>query len=260
MWVNKKSLTASVTWNWLTCQEPARRQSHVGPNSSHSSVLQTSICLENDCHENIHILSGRKKITISNSFQRGADNLKNLEKSQKILNKSWSAFSDGACKQVLWFTFLKENCAILKLTLFQSHRNGIMLPRGWHTASCGWWNGKSLQIILWWGLLSSLVFFALKGCLCVGCEHGNRLRICSRVEHWELCGNSIQMPALQIISFLPFLQRKMMWKRAWQPTLVFLPGESHGWRRLVGPSPRGRKESDTTERLHFLSLSLWDSP
>ena len=51
-----------------------------------------------------------------------------------------------------------------------------------------------------------------------------------------------------------------MWKRAWQPTLVFLPGESHGRRSLVGPSPRGRKESDTTERLHFLSLSLWDSP
>ena len=31
-----------------------------------------------------------------------------------------------------------------------------------------------------------------------------------------------------------------------------LPGESHGWRSLVGYSPWGRKESDTTERLHFL--------
>ena len=30
-----------------------------------------------------------------------------------------------------------------------------------------------------------------------------------------------------------------------------LPGESHGWRSLVGYSPWGRKESDTTERLHF---------
>ena len=29
------------------------------------------------------------------------------------------------------------------------------------------------------------------------------------------------------------------------------PGESHGQRSLVGYSPRGRKESDTTERLHF---------
>ena len=36
------------------------------------------------------------------------------------------------------------------------------------------------------------------------------------------------------------------WRRKWQPTPVFLPGESHGWRSLVGYSPQGRKESDTT--------------
>ena len=34
-------------------------------------------------------------------------------------------------------------------------------------------------------------------------------------------------------------------------TPVFLPGESRGWRSLVDYSPGGRKESDTTERLHF---------
>ena len=38
-------------------------------------------------------------------------------------------------------------------------------------------------------------------------------------------------------------------------TPVFLPGESHGGRNLVGCSPCGRKESDTTERLHSLSHS-----
>ena len=38
---------------------------------------------------------------------------------------------------------------------------------------------------------------------------------------------------------------------------IFLPGKSHGRRSLVGYSPWGRKESDTTERLHFLSLSLY---
>ena len=37
----------------------------------------------------------------------------------------------------------------------------------------------------------------------------------------------------------------------WQPTPVLLPGNSHGWRSLVGCSPWGRKESGTTERLHF---------
>ena len=39
-----------------------------------------------------------------------------------------------------------------------------------------------------------------------------------------------------------------LWRRAWQPTLVFLSGESHGPRRLVGYSPCGRRES-MTERL-----------
>ena len=40
---------------------------------------------------------------------------------------------------------------------------------------------------------------------------------------------------------------KAPWKRAWQPILVFLPGESHGQRSLVGYSPWGCQESDTTE-------------
>ena len=46
------------------------------------------------------------------------------------------------------------------------------------------------------------------------------------------------------------------WRRAWQPTPVFLPGELHGQKSLVGYSPWGHKESVTTERLHFLSLGL----
>ena len=48
--------------------------------------------------------------------------------------------------------------------------------------------------------------------------------------------------------------RKIPWRRKWQPTPVFLPGGSHGQRSLVGYSPRGRKELDTTEQLHFHTL------
>ena len=49
------------------------------------------------------------------------------------------------------------------------------------------------------------------------------------------------------------------WRRKWQPTPVLLPGKSHGLRSLVAPSlvgysPWGHKESDTTERRHFTSL------
>ena len=46
------------------------------------------------------------------------------------------------------------------------------------------------------------------------------------------------------------------WRRQWHPTPVVLPGKSHGQRSLVGYSPWGLEESDTTERLHFhFSLS-----
>ena len=41
------------------------------------------------------------------------------------------------------------------------------------------------------------------------------------------------------------------WRRQWQPTPVLLPGKSHGRSSLVGCSPWGCEESDTTERLHF---------
>ena len=45
-------------------------------------------------------------------------------------------------------------------------------------------------------------------------------------------------------------------RRKWQPTPVLLPGKFHGWRRLVGYSPWGHKESDTTELLHLHFYAL----
>ena len=51
---------------------------------------------------------------------------------------------------------------------------------------------------------------------------------------------------LFIYLIVPSLRR-----RRWHPTPVLLPRKSHGWRSLVGCSPWGLEESDTTERLHF---------
>ena len=49
---------------------------------------------------------------------------------------------------------------------------------------------------------------------------------------------------------------RLQWRRQWHPTPVLLPGKSHGQRSLVGCSPWGREELNTTERLHFhFSLS-----
>ena len=52
------------------------------------------------------------------------------------------------------------------------------------------------------------------------------------------------------------LDQEFPWRRQWQPTPVLLLGKSHAWRRLVGYSPRGRKKSDTTERLHHPTLHI----
>ena len=60
----------------------------------------------------------------------------------------------------------------------------------------------------------------------------------------------------QVVKNLPVMQeearlhpwvRKIPWRREWQPTLAFLPGESHGQRNLAGYSSWDHKESDTTE-------------
>ena len=48
---------------------------------------------------------------------------------------------------------------------------------------------------------------------------------------------------------------KVPWSRKWQPVPVFLPGKSHIQRSLVGYSPWGRKESDTTEHIPNLMFT-----
>ena len=70
-------------------------------------------------------------------------------------------------------------------------------------------------------------------------------------EHHHLGGASGKEPACQSrrhtrCRFNPRVG-KIPWRRAWQSTPVFLPGESHGQRTLLGYSPQGHKELDMTE-------------
>ena len=57
--------------------------------------------------------------------------------------------------------------------------------------------------------------------------------------------------AAQLVKILPAMWEtwvgKIPWRRAWQPTPVFLPGESHGQRSLAGYSLWDHNKSDTTE-------------
>ena len=54
--------------------------------------------------------------------------------------------------------------------------------------------------------------------------------------------------------------RKILWRRKWQPTLVFLPGKSHGQRSPSGYSPQGCKELYMTQQLSLQSKSLTYKP
>ena len=73
----------------------------------------------------------------------------------------------------------------------------------------------------------------------------------SQIPEDFLGGTSGKEPACQCKNhkrrwFDPWVG-KISWRRWWQPTPVFLPGKSHGQRNMVGYSPWGHKESDTTE-------------
>ena len=56
------------------------------------------------------------------------------------------------------------------------------------------------------------------------------------------------------VEYWHYLLISRIWRRQCHPTLVLLPGKSHGRRSLVGCSPCCHYESDTTERLHFHAL------
>ena len=71
-----------------------------------------------------------------------------------------------------------------------------------------------------------------------------------KVWAWVILPGSL---VAQTVKHLPAMQER---RKRWHPTPVLLPGESHGWRSLVGCSPWGHEESDITERPHFhFSLS-----
>ena len=82
------------------------------------------------------------------------------------------------------------------------------------------------------------------------------LTFCNRgVVTWLWATQVAQCRRIRLLSrrckFDPWVG-KILWRKKWQPTPVFLPAKFHGQRSLAGYSPWGNKESDTTERLNML--------
>ena len=63
--------------------------------------------------------------------------------------------------------------------------------------------------------------------------------------------STCQCRRLGICGFDPWVG-KILWRKKWKPTPVFLPGEYHGQRSLVGYGPWSCKESDMTEHTNTL--------
>ena len=86
---------------------------------------------------------------------------------------------------------------------------------------------------------------------CIGGGNGNPLRY-SCLENprdrgaWWAAVHGVARSQTRLSDFT-FTFTFMHWRRKWQPTPVFLPGESQGWGSLVGCHPRGCTESDTTK-------------
>ena len=137
----------------------------------------------------------------------------------------------------------------------QWHPTPVLLPgksHGWRSlVGCSPWGHKEQDTT------ERLHFdFSLS---CIGEGNGNPLQ-CSCLENprdggaWWAAVYGVPQSRTRLKQLSSSSSRPLEWRRKWQPTPVLLPGKFHGWRSLVDCSPWGCKESDTTERLHFLSI------
>ena len=100
---------------------------------------------------------------------------------------------------------------------------------------------------------------AAGSCCCTAetTQHGKTVVV--QLEMETECCSAPRLPSVSgslLCQSLALALGCVCWRRRWHPTPVLLPGKPHGWRSLVGCSPWGREESDTTERLPFhFSLS-----
>ena len=79
----------------------------------------------------------------------------------------------------------------------------------------------------------------------------------SPITSWQIDGEPMELKEACPLGKKLWPTYTACWRRQRHPTPVLLPGKSHGRRSLVGCSPWGRQESDTTERLHFHFSLSW---
>ena len=106
------------------------------------------------------------------------------------------------------------------------------------------WSDYQFSIFMSLVIVSIHFYFAIKET-----EAENNLGVLSRVTvlswEWNIGAHTprdrtiYHSPSPYVTAFVSRLL-KCTWRRQWQPTAVLLPGESHGWKSLVGCGPWGR--------------------
>ena len=171
---------------------------------------------------------------------------------------TWKCWSYDARGPIISFMCL----AVVKVSFFKSrYKDGVCGPcylywesvrvrgkKGWGETGLGWGN---CQVEIQFQQI-------LKQC---GQEIWNEWPFRMISHQASLVVQMVKnLPAMLESRFDPWIG-KIPWRREWQPTPVFLPGESHGQRSLAGCSPWGHKESDTTEQVstHSTGPRSWPS-
>ena len=114
----------------------------------------------------------------------------------------------------------------------------------------------------------TLFFFSVVSVVFAPFSFHLNFRVCPYLQNSLLVMIPMGFPSGSVVKNPPAMQETQEmrvwslgwedpWRRAWQPTPVFLPGECHRQRSLAGYSPWGQKESDTTEWLtHTYSIGV----
>ena len=153
---------------------------------------------------------------------------------------SWSTRFDSTWE---WWSQSKmsASCSFMKISSYLEERSGFGLMR-WHKV----WPlsealaGLCLYLLCWWCTLEEIRWqggFPLCTWKKIGAVNDVRASLVAYIC-WQFRRPGYDSRV-----------RKILWRREWPPTPLFLPGESHGQGNLVGYSPWGHKLLDTTEWL-----------
>ena len=108
-------------------------------------------------------------------------------------------------------------------------------------------SARDRQIWIWCYIVEFFFFFFFF-CICPPLPTSKEAILTSGMSDWSGLVIPRSNCSLNRCRLSPWV-RKIPWRRGWQPTPVFLSGESHGQRGLAGHSSEHHKESDTAKRL-----------